>query len=224
MSKAKYGYGWLLKWILAAILLAVGLSMYFTQELVFLVTGVILVIFSLFRVYFLLKTLKKEVARTLNLIEIIFGTLLGIIMIYVGIDSLKNGFNQTGFWSFVYKYGLVFVLSFRAIVFFYSTTFLGEKTEQPKFWFHLVLFSIGSMIAVLKDFNESWVATLLLFISIIGSIYLGYDGLGGYKKYREYSLSINEEKDKQKNKDIRELPNKDIDIIDKNDDERPYVS
>ena len=55
----KYGYGWVLKFVLAAILLGVGIYMVFANEVVYLITGVVIVIFSLFRVVPLLKTLKK---------------------------------------------------------------------------------------------------------------------------------------------------------------------
>ena len=71
MDKARYGYGWVLKWLLAAILLGVGVYMVFADEVVYTITGVSIVIFSLFRVVPLLKSLHKEVLRTINLIEII---------------------------------------------------------------------------------------------------------------------------------------------------------
>lgn len=229
MGKARYGYGWLLKWILAAILIAIGTTMYLNKELVFFVTGVILVIFSLFRIYFLFKTLDKEILRILNLIEVIFGTILGGIMIYVGFRAMNTTWDPESVWSYAYKYGLVFVLAFRAVVFLYSTTFLSEKTEQPKFWFHLALFSMASMIAVLSDFNEGWVAALLLVITVIGAVYLTFDGAIGYKKYREFSLELNQgkskAKEKSKGKDVeKELPVTDKPSSEKQEDDRPYVN
>lgn len=222
----KRNYGWLLKWLLAAILLAIGITMFFSRELVFFVTGVALVIFSVFRVYFLLKTLKKESLRTLNLAEVILGTILGGVMIYIGLDAINSGLSPDSIWSDVYKYGLVLVLAVRAIVFLYSVVFLGEKTEQLKFWFHLALLSIASMIVIIEDFNETWVASLLLVIAILGAAYLVFDGTKGYKLYREYSLSLNEEKEKkeEKGKEVeKELPTHDKPQIEK-DDDRPYIN
>ena len=49
---------WIIKFVLAGILLGVGLFMAFSEDVVYLMTGVILVIFALFRVFPLLKTLK----------------------------------------------------------------------------------------------------------------------------------------------------------------------
>src|SRR5690606_12842398 len=121
------------KWILAAILIAVGVTMFFAQSVVFMVTGMAIVIFSIFRVVPLLKTLNKEVLRTLNLVEILFDIVLGGIMIWAGVDAYNTG-QLDPFWGQVDKYTLVFVLVLRALVFLYSVVFLGEKTEQPKYW------------------------------------------------------------------------------------------
>src|SRR5690554_1325382 len=82
MFKGKYSYAFLLQFILAAILLAVGIYFIFEKQIVYLVTGIAIVVFSLFRVYPLMKTLNKEVLRTINLIEIIFGVIIGALLIY----------------------------------------------------------------------------------------------------------------------------------------------
>ena len=220
----KPSYSWLLKWILAAILIAVGLTMYFQEQLVFLITGTVIVIFSLFRVYPLLKSLKKEFQRTINLLEIIFAFLLGGLMIYVGYESYNSGNVIDPIWHQVYKYTLAFVLIARGVVFLYSTVFLEEKTEQMKFWMHLVIFILGGVIIGVKDFEPATVALLLLIISVIGGAYLIYDGSGGYKKYREYSLAMNEKKRVDKPKDVeKELPTSDTPQPEK-DDDRPYVN
>ncbi len=220
----KPNYGWLLKWILAAILIAVGLTMFFQKELVFLITGMVIVVFSLFRVVPLVKSLKKEILRTINLIEIIFDFLLGALMIYVGYEAINSGNAIDPLWSDVYKYTLAFVFIARGIVFFYSTVFLEEKTEQVKFWSHIVIFGIGAVIVGLQDFDESTIAWLLLIISMLGGIYLIYDGSTGYRKYREYSLGINTQKEKEKSKDVeKELPTTNQPQPEK-DDDRPYIS
>ena len=62
MAKRKFGYGWIIKWILAAILIAAGVLMkIYDEEIVYATTGIAIVIFSILRVVPLLKTLNKEV-------------------------------------------------------------------------------------------------------------------------------------------------------------------
>ena len=212
----KYGYGWVLKFILAAILLGVGIYMVFANEVVYLITGVVIVIFSLFRVVPLLKTLKKEVLRTINLIEIIFDTLIGGVLIYV---AASGSMDNSELWKEVYRYSLAFFFYARGLVFFNSVVFLGEKTEIPKFWIHILSITLGTYIAISPDFSYETVGIFLLIVSLIGSGYLGVDGFGGYKKYRQFQLELNQGKEKQKAVEKQ----KEV-ILDEQKEERPYVN
>lgn len=218
MSQAKYGYGWVLKFVLAAILLGIGLYSAFNDQVVYIITGVSIVVFSLFRVVPLMKSLNKEVLRTMNLIEIIFDTLIGALMIYIAITrDLAN----EAVWGYVYRYALAFFFYARGLVFFNSVVFFGEKTEIPKFWVHIAALTLGTIIAVLPGFDQGSVAIFFLIVAIIGSAYLGYDGYGGYKKYREFSKTLNEGKEKEKEKQIEEEKRP---ILDKEEEKRPYVN
>lgn len=219
MKKAKYGYGWVLKFVLAAILLGVGIYMVFADEVVYAITGVTIVIFSLFRVYPLIKSLNKEILRTLNLIEIIFDTLIGILIIYIAF-AYKDTLSDQKIWAYVYRYALVFFFYARGLVYFNSVVFLGEKTEVPKFWVHIVALSLGAVIAVYPNFDYEIVGIFFLIISLIGAAYLGYDGFGGYQKYREYSKELNDGDSKQKKKQ-KEAPQP---VIEDPEEKRPYVN
>lgn len=212
----KYGYGWVLKFILAAILLGVGIYMVFANEVVYLITGVVIVIFSLFRVVPLLKTLKKEVLRTLNLIEIIFDTIIGGVLIYV---AASGSMDNSELWKEVYRYSLAFFFYARGLVFFNSVVFLGEKTEIPKFWIHILSITLGTYIAISPEFSYETVGIFLLIVSLIGAGYLGVDGFGGYKKYRQFQLELNQGKEKQKAVEKQ----KEV-ILDEQKEERPYVN
>lgn len=223
MSKSEIGrpsYGFALKWVLAVILIVVGVVFKFNTELVYLVTGGVVIVFSIFRVYSLMKSLNKEILRTLNLIEIVLDTILGVILLVIGIKSMNDEVTLSNTWQIVYKYSLVFIFSMRAVIFFYSITFLGEKTEQVKFWAHLALLPLATVIVANKNFDSEWVGWLLLVISVVGGVYLIYDGTGGYGKYRLYQKALNEQK-VPKQKEIEER--KDV-ILDKEEEDRPYIS
>lgn len=219
MSKARYGYGWVLQFVLAAILLGVGIYMAFADEVVYAITGVTIVVFSLFRVYPLLKSLNKEILRTLNLIEIIFDTLIGIMLIYIAV-TYKDTLSDQRVWSQVYRFSLVFFLYARGLIYFNSVVFLGEKTEVPKFWMHIIVLSLGAVIATYPDFGYKMVGMLFLIISLIGSVYLGYTGFGGYSKYREHAKELNEGDVKSKKKK-KEAPQP---VIEDPEEKRPYVN
>jgi len=218
MRQMKYGYGWVLKFILAAILVGIGIYMIFANEVVYTITGVAIVLFSIFRVVPLMKSLNKEVLRTINLIEIIFDTIIGGVMIYI---ALSRDLNAEPIWGYVYRYALAFFFYARGLVFFNSVVFFGEKAEIPKFWVHIASLTLGAVIAVLPSFDYGSVGLFLLFISILGAGYLGYDGFGGYKKYREYQKEINDAKAKEKEKPVEEEKRP---ILDKEEEKRPYVN
>ncbi len=207
MAKTKFRYGWLLKWILAAILIAAGVLMkVYEVSVVYATTGIAIVIFSLARVVPLLKTLKKEVLRTINLIEIIFDTIMGGVMIYV----VFSGKAENAFWISLYGYLLAVFFYARGLIYFISMYYFDEKSESLKFWFHIVCVSLGPVLFVLTILGRDIISTLgwiVLFISVGGGLYLTYDGYGGYRKYRESSKAINEEKEKKKKPKVeKELP------------------
>lgn len=206
MGKAKFGYGWLIKWILAAILIAGGILIkLYEVEVVYATTGISIVLFSLLRVVPLLKTLKKEVLRTINLIEIIFDTIMGGLMIYV----VFSGKADDAMWIAIYGYLIAIFFYARGFIYFTSLYFFDEKTEHMKFWFHIVCITLGSFLMALAIFNHPIMTTLgwiVLFISVAGGCYLGYDGFGGYRKYREQSKALNEAKKAEAEKPIVDKP------------------
>ncbi len=202
MAKVKFGYGWVMKWILAAILIAAGVLMLLNDEtVVYATTGIAVVIFSIFRVKPLLKTLTKEVLRTINLIEIIFDFIIGGVMVYVAFA----GKSSDVFWQDIYGYILALFLLSRGIIYFISMYYFGEKTEPVKFWAHLIFIALGP-VALTLTFQGNKIITLLVWVLFIfaigGAVYLSFDGYGGYKKYREQSKKLNTSKQPKKEKPV----------------------
>lgn len=209
MEKPKFQYGWLIKFILAAILLAAGILMkIYEVDVVYATTGIGIVIFSLVRIVPLMKTLKKEVLRTINLIEIIFDTIMGGVMIWV----VFSGNSENAFWIAIYGYLLAVFFYARGLIYFISSHFFGEKSEAMKFWFHVFAISIAPALLVLTILGDpgeiiSTLGWLVLFIAVGGGLYLTYDGYGGYRKYRESSKRLNEGKTIVKERPVeKELP------------------
>lgn len=174
---------WIIKFILAGILLGVGLFMVFSEDVVYLMTGAILVVFALFRVIPLLRTLKHEVSRTMHLIEVLVTAILGGVLIFASLQLGSDGGN-TNLWELIYRYGLGFVFYARGVIYFIATVFFQEKTKVLEFIIHVVSISIGTAIVFNSQFNASFIGIFFLIMSIIGSAILTLDGYGGYKKYR----------------------------------------
>jgi len=207
--KLKFAYGWLLKWILAALLLAAGILMkIYEVDVVYATTGIAIIIFSLLRIVPLLKTLKKEVLRTINLFEIFFDTVIGALMLFVVFSQRTS----VTFWIGLYGYMLAFFFFARGLIFFVSMYYFGEKSEALKFWFHLISVMLAPTILVLTIQGIDiihFLGWVVLFISISGGGYLAYDGFGGYQKYRQTSKTLNEDKKVEKSPNVeKELPKK----------------
>ena len=207
---------WLIKFLLAGILLGVGLYMAFDDEIVYLMTGVILVIFALFRLKPLLKSLKKEVSRFIHLLEAIITILLGSALIWI---SFQLTGDNSAIYTLIYKYGLGFIFYTRGVIYFISTVFYNEKTKPVEFIVHIASLSIGTAIFFIVEFNPGLVGIFFLIISIIGSVTLTLDGYGGYKAYRLEMTSDGSTKAKSKEKVIE----KQIPLEDKKE-ERTYVN
>ncbi len=211
---------WIIKFILAGILLGVGLFMAFSEDVVYLMTGVILVIFALFRVFPLLKTLKHEVSRTIHLLEVLITAILGGVLIFASLQMGSDGGN-TSLWELVYRFGLGFVFYARGVIYFMSTVFFNEKTKVLEFIIHLASLSIGTAIVFSPQFDASLIGIFFLIISVIGAGILSVDGYGGYKKYRQMITQDEKQKDKKPEK-IKEKQ-QEVPLEDPKD-ERPYVN
>ena len=211
---------WIIKFILAGILLGVGLFMAFSEDVVYLMTGVILVIFALFRVFPLLKTLKHEVSRTIHLLEVLITAILGGVLIFASLQMGSDGGN-TSLWELVYRFGLGFVFYARGVIYFMSTVFFNEKTKVLEFIIHLASLSIGTAIVFSPQFDASLIGIFFLIISVIGAGILSVDGYGGYKKYRQMITQDEKQKDKKPEK-IKEKQ-QEVPLEDPKD-EKPYVN
>jgi hypothetical protein len=211
---------WIIKFVLAGILLGVGLFMAFSEDVVYLMTGVILVIFALFRVFPLLKTLKHEVSRTIHLLEVLITAILGGVLIFASLQMGSDGGN-TSLWELIYRFGLGFVFYARGVIYFMSTVFFNEKTKVLEFIIHLASLSIGTSIVFSSQFDASLIGIFFLIISVIGAGILSVDGYGGYKKYRQ----IITQDEKQKDKKLEKIKEKQQDVpLEDPKDERPYVN
>ncbi|MCK7486777.1 MAG: hypothetical protein MZU97_15665 [Bacillus subtilis] len=114
--------------------------------------------------------------------EIIFDTIMGGIMIWV----VFSGNSGQAFWrATIWISCLWYSSMLRGLIYFISAHFFGEKSEGMKFWFHIFCITIAPALLVLTilraaDGADDIISTLgwlVLFISVAGGVYLGYDGL-----------------------------------------------
>jgi hypothetical protein len=201
MKKLFTNYNWLIKFIGAALLIAFGLVVKFiegSEGFITILAGFIIVIASLFRVIPLMKTLHREILRTINLIEIIANVIIGGFLLYWGFSGQSSLGNLFG-------YLIGAILYARGLIFFVSTVLLGEKSEQPKFWFHLAALTLAVFMITRGNISPDTFAWLILFVSVGIGAYLAFDGGGGYKRYR-YEVAQRKATEDVKIKTVVEAP------------------
>lgn len=201
MKKLFSNYGWLVKFIGAALLIAFGLVVKFVQgseDFITILAGFIIVIAALFRVVPLMKTLHRELLRTINLIEIIANVIVGGFFLYWGFSGQNSLGNLFG-------YLIGAILYARGLIFFVSTVLLGEKTEQAKFWFHMAVLTLAVFMITRGNISPETFAWLILFVSVGIGAYLAFDGGGGYKRYR-YEVAQRKATEDVKIKPVVESP------------------
>jgi hypothetical protein len=201
MKKVFKNYGWLLKFIAAALILALGIVMKFVfgaeaDTFVLIFTGFVFVILGLYRIIPLLKTLHNRLLKVINLIEIIFDVVIGAIMLFYGLTEKNPGS--------LYGYMLGSVLYVRAIVYLVSVVLVKETTDQFKFWFHLALFTLGVVVLVKGDIGTGTITWIIFGMSLVVAGYLSFDGGAHYKRYR-YETNPIKVKVKENNKKKEEV-------------------
>lgn len=240
-------YGWWLKIIGAALLLVLGLWICFDRALgetiVVGFTGAVVVIYALIRIIPLIKTLKSKRSVAINIIEMVFDFIVGILLFVAAIMIQKDSENWFAeFMGNYYKYFLGAVLYLRGVTFFVETVLYKEQTDRYKFWIHIACMTLGCIVVALDGFNAAKLALVIAILSLICAAAFMVDGGFHYFKYRNKIKEEREEKtkdkgleapgvDKPKEEDITPEDKKDIDIVptdtiidkDKPED-RPYVN
>jgi len=181
--KAFKQYGWTVKIIGAALLLALALFLFFGDGEVIVIpfTGGAIVIYSIIRLVPYVKTQKNDLIKTINIIEITVDVFIGLILVVVeSFDLFDLGA--------LFGYLLGFFFMFRGTVHFFGVSQNAEKSDLPIFIFHVGALILGSFIFFYDIGNAGFTADILVTFIIIFSAgscgYLSYDGYKGYNVYR----------------------------------------
>lgn len=180
--KAIKQYGWALKLVAAAILLALAIFLLIqrdTGELIISVfMGSIIIIYSIVRLVPFIKTQGSELVKTVNIIEITISVIVGLILILV---PTLTELELDGFFSYL----IGGYLMIRGTVHFFGVSLHKEKSDAPLFIFHILTLVVGSYIfTTWGSFEISIILWIILVFSGGTSIFLSYDGYKGYKAYR----------------------------------------
>lgn len=209
-------YLWIFEWIGAALLITLGVVVAVEDQIVHVVTGIVLTLFGLFRVIPLVKTTKTKSMKIILTIEVVLNIIIGGLLIYFGLKEnpdLKS----------VYGYLLGAILYARAVIYFLGTSIFKERTTPIIFILHIAFITLGTWFIVSGGFTSKQLGIAVLVIAVLVALMFILHGIRGYKSYRLDSLTIEETqgfsvKDEKK-KEKKKNKHQDV-IVDKQEEQR----
>lgn len=214
-------YRWLYLWIASAALLTFAvilfLSSTFRESFVFYVTGAILVIFVIIRFIPLVKTSRENMALALNVIEMLVDMIVGILMIILTAKLQDKKLLDT-----LYPFLIGGVIYARALVYFVEISFLKTKPEKLKFFVHIALLTVGSVImARFDNFNPNSLGFVIGVFFALSGIFTLTDGIINYNNYRKLYVKVKKEVKKE---EIKSLQIENSLVIEEDKPNQDYVS
>lgn len=186
-------YRWLYLWIASAALLTFAIILFlsstFRESFVFYVTGAILVIFVIIRFIPLVKTSRENMAIALNVVEMLVDMIVGILMIILTAKLQDKKLLDT-----LYPFLIGGVIYARALVYFVEISFLKTKPEKLKFFIHIALLTVGSVImARFDNFNPNSLGFVIGVIFALSGVFTLTDGIINYNNYRKLYVKVKKE-------------------------------
>ena len=196
-------YRWLYLWIASAALLTFAVILFlnstFRESFVFYVTGAILVIFVIIRFIPLVKTSRENMALALNVIEMLVDMIVGILMIILTAKLQDKKLLDT-----LYPFLIGGVIYARALVYFVEISFLKTKPEKLKFFIHIALLTVGSVImARFDNFNPNSLGFVIGVFFALSGIFTLTDGIINYNNYRKLYVKVKKEVKKEEIKPLQ---------------------
>lgn len=210
-------YLWIFEWVGAAILIGLGITVVFAKSIIYVVPGIMLVIFGLFRIIPLIKTTKTKSMMITLIVEISLNVIIGGLLIYFGL-KLNQDSSAIQLES-AYGYLLGAILYVRGFIYFMGTSLFKERTSPFIFGLHIIFITLGTWSIVIKGFTPETLRYIILGLAILAGLLFILHGARGYKNYRFDSLAIDETQNIKVKDQPAKSKNKDV-ILDKQEEKR----
>jgi len=203
-------YGFALKLLAAALLIALAIILQFNDKIIVVFIGSLIIIYSVVRLVPFVRSQRSDLIKTINIIEITVDVMMGIGMIVLEYQ-LQNGLGN----ALGYLLGVYLIL--RGGVHFYGVSEGKEKSDLVLYFFHVAALVVGGYVIASGDVTAGYINLIILIFSIVVGGYLIYDGGKGYKVYRYEKSLYNQEI-------TREETSKEVPIVDEEQQEDAIVS
>ncbi len=211
-------YKFILKIFAAVILIAFAIFLFVSQNsavfMLLLITGGVISLQMLIRLFGLIKNNKCKEAKRITLFELLLEILLGVYLIISAFcynSDPKSAFSV--FASKNYAYFLAGFLYVKSVSYFWQTIIYKAEGDRFKFWLHIAFITISIfMCAVAGRFGAKEIVISLAVIAILCALLVGGEAGGGYFQYRKGKAPKKENVEKIKEEEGIEAPGEDEDI------------
>jgi len=218
-------YLYVFEFIGVAVILAVGVLAKTQESVLLYIVGLTLIVFGLLRIVPLLKTTPDNVLKALYVFEICLNIIVGIVLVIEGNKGDESSLGN------LFGYLIGGVLFLRGFIYFFSTSIRRESTDYPKFFTHIGLFTVGTVIITKGGFDNILLGWVILVLSILSALFIGFSGYKNYKNSRyeqlakdETKKSIREEKREKVQNQIEDPAPRKEDVIIPEDEKRDEVN
>ncbi len=207
-------YAWWFKLIGGVILLSFAIAMIvqnlmhkndpensLAAKMVVGVTGGIVLLYALYRLFPLFKTVEMKGTKWLCILEIILDIAVGVLLITGGFNFNEESSKYSRFVINNYRYFLGAVLYLRGLIYFISSIIFGEKSDGKQFVANLVALTFGVVIICRENFGAVALSWVMIALSALSGGYLVGEGGYQYAKYRNSFKENRDNKDKEKSKE-----------------------
>lgn len=183
-------YSWLLEWISAALLIAMGIVVVIEHQIILYITGTLFVFMGLFRVIPLIKTTEDKLTKYLFAAEVIIEVICGAYLIYMGTEGKTVGK--------VYGYIVGAVFYLRGFTHFLATSLRNEPSNKISFFANMILLTLGVFLIAYGKINSKIMGWIIFGILMLCVIFLTVKGIKDYTNYRGEMLAEHKTKNLKK--------------------------
>ena len=169
-------YAWLLEWISAALLLAMGIVVLIEKQIILYITGTVFVFMGLFRIVPLVKTTEDKLTKYLYIAEVFIEVICGSYLIYMGTQNKEVGK--------IYGYIVGGVFYLRGFTHFLATSLRGEPGNKVGFFANMILLTLGAFLIAYGNINSKMMGWIIFGILLICVLFLSIKGIKDYTNFR----------------------------------------
>lgn len=172
------------------------------EQLVVGVFGGIVLVYGLYRIFPLVKTLDKKWSKILCLIEIILDIVVGVMMLVGGFTFNSEETKFTTFMVSNFRYFLGAVVYLRGLIYCITSIIICEKSDWKQFIANIACLTFGVVIFVRDDFGASNLAWVMIVLSGLSGAYLVGEGGFDYGNYRKNFKEARDGDKKEKDDEV----------------------